>query len=260
VSGPAKSIDFGPRGVVRIWPDADALATAAADALADAAASAAAAQGRAFVALSGGSTPNRMGQLLNQPRYRDAIPWSQTDIFWGDERWVPESSPESNAGTAIRTFLNQEPIPSDQVHPYSTAGGDPTGAASAYEAEIRRAFAQPTGVPSFDLIFLGLGEDGHTASLFPETAAIHETDRLVVAHYVPKLDATRLTFTPVLLNAAQRVIFLVSGAGKASILARVLEDREDPDHFPAQIVRPAAGSLEWFIDQPAASALSETRT
>jgi 6-phosphogluconolactonase len=260
VSAPAKSIDFGPRGIVRIWPDADALAAAAADALAMAIVAAVAVQGRAFVALSGGSTPNRMGQLLNEPRYRNAIAWPQTDIFWGDERWVPESSPESNAGTAIRTFLDKVPIPPDQVHAYTTADGDPAAAAAAYEAEVRRIMGRPAGVPAFDLIFLGLGEDGHTASLFPETAAIHETDRLVVAHRVEKLDATRLTFTPVLLNAAQRVIFLVSGEGKASILARVLDGREDPDHYPAQIVRPAAGSLEWFVDQPAASALSETRT
>jgi 6-phosphogluconolactonase len=260
VTEPLKSIDFGPRGIARIWPDAAALAAAAADALAVAIDAAVAVQGRAFVALSGGSTPNRMGQLLNQPRFRDAIAWPKTEIFWGDERWVPESSPESNAGTAMRTFLSQEAIPADHVHPYATADDDPAVAATAYEDEIRRAFAQPTGIPSFDLIFLGLGEDGHTASLFPETAAIHETDRLVVAHHVPKLDATRLTFTPVLLNAAQRVIFLVSGEGKASILARVLGGREDPDHYPAQIVRPAAGSLEWFVDQPAATALSETRT
>ncbi|HET8523259.1 MAG TPA: 6-phosphogluconolactonase [Thermomicrobiales bacterium] len=257
---PVASIDFGPRGIVRIWPDADALATAAADALAMAVDAAVAARRRAFVALSGGSTPNRMGERLRQPRYRDAIAWSQTDIFWGDERWVPESSPESNAGTAIRLFLDQEPMSPDRIHRYATESRDPAAAAEMYEDEIRRVFGNPDGVPSFDLIFLGLGEDGHTASLFPETAAIHETDRLVVANQVDKLATTRLTFTPVLLNAAQRVIFLVNGEGKASILSRVLEGREEPDHFPAQIVRPVAGSLEWFIDQPAASALSETRT
>jgi 6-phosphogluconolactonase len=260
VSAEERRIDFGPRGVVRIWPDADALAAAAADILAMTIDAAVAAREQGFIALSGGSTPNRMGQLLSQLPYREATAWPQTEIFWGDERWVPESSPESNAGVAKRTFLDDVPIPPAQVHPFPPTGGDPAAAAADYEDELRRVFHEPQGIPSFDLIFLGLGEDGHTASLFPGTAAIHETERLAVAHHVPKLDAVRLTLTPVVLNAAHRVIFLVSGQAKADILARVLEQREDPDQWPAQIVRPLAGSLEWFVDQPAASALSETRT
>ena len=250
------ALDYKERGVVRVYPDAEALAAAAAEAFVGAVGEAVGARGRAVVALSGGSTPRRMGELLATPGYRDRVAWDAVDVFWGDERWVPEESPESNAGVARRTFLDRVPIPADRVHPFPTVGLEPEAAARAYEETLRSVTGQRAGVPVLDLVLLGMGEDGHTASLFPGTAAVREREALVVAHRVPKLDAVRLTLTPPVLNAGRRVVFLVGGAGKAETLASVLEGRERPDELPAQAIRPGAGRLLWLVDRDAASGLT----
>ena len=243
-----------PRGEVEVLPDAEALARAAADLFARVTGEAVAVRGRAAVALSGGSTPRRMGELLAST-HGERVPWDQLDVFWGDERWVPESSPDSNAGVAKRTFLDHVPILADRVHPFPTVGLEPAAAAAAYEATLRAVLGVAEGVPRLDLVLLGMGEDGHTASLFPGTAALRERTALAVANHVPQLDATRLTLTVPAINAARQVVFLVGGAGKAETLAAVLKGPERPDEFPAQLIRPTDGRLLWLVDRDAAARL-----
>jgi len=211
---------------------------------------------RALIVLSGGSTPKKMGQLLAQEPLIERMPWANLEVFWGDERWVPLADSESNAGEAMRGFLDAAPIPRDQIHTFATEGIAPEDSAAAMERTIREL--QPdTGVPRFDLVLLGMGDDGHTASLFPGTAAVHETERLVVSHDVDKLNATRLTFTPPLINAALKVAFLVGGEGKAKMLVRVLDGPVDIDALPSQSIRPTDGYLTWLVDVAAASRLSK---
>ena len=250
--------DYGPRGRVVVVRDAEALARAAAEVFVRAMSEAVAVRGLGTVALSGGSTPKRMAELLAAAPYREQVPWAELEIFWGDERWVPLASPESNAGEAKRLLLDRVPVEPARVNPFPTPETvpDPHVAAEMYEAQLRLVFGAAPEVPVFDLILLGLGDDGHTASLFPGTPAIHETERLAVAHRVPKLDAERLTLTPPVLNAGREVVFLVGGGGKAAMLKRVLEGPERVDELPAQVVRPASGTLTWLVDEAAAADLT----
>jgi 6-phosphogluconolactonase len=254
-----RTLDYGDRGSVVVVSDGDALANMAANLLLTSAEEATAAGHRALIALSGGSTPKKMGGLLGAEPLIERIPWSNIDLFWGDERWVPLAVPESNAGEAMRGYLDAAPIGSDHIHPFATEGIAAEDSAAAMERTLR-GLQSGAGVPQFDLVLLGMGDDGHTASLFPGTAAVHETDRLVVSHHVEKLDATRLTFTPPLINAALKVAFLVGGAGKAEMLARVLEGPVDIDAMPSQAIRPDNGHLTWIVDEAAASRLTGTPT
>ena len=198
-----------------------------------------------------------MGTILAREPYRSRIPWDRIHIFWGDERWVPLGSPESNAGEARRGFLDLVPIPPGNVHPWDTAAESPREAAAAYETQLRELFAEPSGIPRFDLVLLGMGNDGHTASLFPDTGALVADGRLAVANYVPKMDANRLTLTAPLLNAGREILFLVGGPGKADTLEAVLEGPELPANFPAQLIRPARpdGRLDWLVDEDAGAQL-----
>ena len=254
---PLRTIDFGPRGMVIVVADGSALARAAAERFACAIETAVETRGRAFVALSGGSTPKRMGSLLAREPYRSRIPWDRFHIFWGDERWVPLASPESNAGEAKRGYLDLVPIPPANVHPWDTGRGSPHDAAAAYEAELREAIDQPSGIPRFDLILLGMGDDGHTASLFPRTKALSADGPLAVANFVPKLDADRLTLTAPVIDAGREILFLVGGPGKADTLSTVLEGPEKPLDLPAQSIRPSSpdGALAWLVDEDAAAKL-----
>lgn len=252
----AATIPRPGHGELSVVADAAALAQAAATLFAKVTSAAGRQRGRVFVALSGGSTPKRMGELLASPPYREQVPWDKLEIFWGDERWVPESSPESNAGVAKRTFLDHAPIPPEQVHPFPTATGDPAAAAAAYAATLRAVFGQPTGVPVFDLILLGMGDDGHTASLFPHTSALAETEALAVANPVPQHDTVRLTLTYPVLNAGREVVFLIGGAGKAATLAAVLEGPPRPIDLPSQGIQPGSGRLTWLVDAAAAAKLT----
>jgi 6-phosphogluconolactonase len=252
-------IDYGPRGEVHIVRDPETLARRAAALTLEISEDAARERGAAYVALSGGSTPKRMGELLAEPDAHRHPVWSAMHIFWGDERWAPLESDESNAGIAMRTFLERVDVPPDQVYPMPTHLDDPHDAAQVYEGLVNDVVPVEEGVPEFDLVFLGMGDDGHTASLFPHTPAIHEEERLVVANFVPKLDTMRLTMTPPAINAGRNVIFLVAGAGKAEKLAAVLEGPDRPAELPSQIIRPASGKLIWLVDQAAASALETLR-
>jgi 6-phosphogluconolactonase len=242
---------------VEIVADGSALARAAAERFAQAVEAAVAARGVAFVALSGGSTPKQMGSILAREPYRSRIPWDRLHVFWGDERWVPLGSPESNAGEARRGFLDLVPIPAGNVHAWDTEAESPQAAAASYEALLRDFFGVPKGVPRFDLVLLGMGDDGHTASLFPGTAAFTAQEPLAVANFVPKLAAHRLTLTAPVLNAGREIVFLVAGPGKAETLEAVLEGPERPETLPSQTIRPSHpdASLTWLVDEDAAAGL-----
>lgn len=255
-----RTIEYGARGQVIVVPDGEALAHLAAESVTSVIAEARAQGRNAAIALSGGSTPKKMGALLARPPYTERIHWDSVDIFWGDERWLPLADPESNAGEAMRDFLDHVPIPDERAHPFETGLDDPNVAAERYERDIRAIVSTNGSIPAFDLILLGMGDDGHTASLFPGTAAIHEDQRLVVAHRVKKLDATRLTLTPHVINAASRVVFLIAGRGKADVLHAVLDGAVDVDSYPSQVIRPAQGSLVWLIDEAAAARLDRKAT
>lgn len=239
---------------VRILPDAQALFRAAADAFALAARQAGAQSGVFRVALSGGQTPRGIYALLASDA---TVPWDRTHVFWGDERHVPPDHADSNYRMVREVLLSKIPIASDHVHRIRAEMSDAGRAADDYEETLRRQFGLSPGQwPAFDLVLLGLGSDAHTASLFPGTAALRETQRLVVANAVEKLKTERITLTPPVFDHARRVAFVVSGQDKAPALAAVLEGPRDPERFPAQSIAPASGDLTFFVDKAAAAKLS----
>ena len=233
---------------IRTYPDADSLARAAAGHFIILAAEAIAARGLFSVALSGGSTPRATYALLSTEELSARLDWSRVHVFWGDERCVPPDHPDSNYRMAREALLDHVPLPVGNVHRIRSEI-NPEEAAADYERTLHDFFARhPEGpIPRFDLILLGMGEDGHTASLFPGTAVLCEQTRWVVAHYVDTLCAWRITLTPVVINAAAQVTFIVSGAGKADRLRQVLAGPHRPDALPAQIVRPTDGRLLWLV-------------
>lgn len=253
----SKIIDLNERGQVIILKDGEALARRAAEEIIAASNLAKGESRAALVALSGGSTPKKMGELLSLPAYSERVAWDHLQLFWGDERFVPLGSEESNAGEALRAFIDAAPIHPDDVHTWDTCDGiTPEESARRYGAAIREVSGIDSGTPEFDLVLLGMGDDGHTLSLFPGTEAIHNNEDIVVAHHVEKLNADRVTFTPLLANAAKKVIFLVGGGGKADMLKRVLEGEIDVDTLPSQVIRPN-GELVWLVDEAAASNLEQ---
>jgi 6-phosphogluconolactonase len=207
--------------------------------------------GRFAVVLAGGSTPRATYEVLARD-YPDKLDWGRVHVFFGDERTVPPDHEDSNYRMAYETLLSRVPV--GGVH---RMRGElpPAEAAAAYEEELREFFG-PEGVPAFDLILLGLGGDGHTASLFPETSALDVTERWVVANPVLKLETTRLTLTAPAINAAKTVAFLVAGEGKAKALQEILEGDADPRAYPAKFVRPEGGDLTWIVDRAAASLMN----
>jgi 6-phosphogluconolactonase len=210
-------------------------------------------RGRFSVALAGGSTPGGVYRLLAEMPWQAQIPWQDVHLFWGDERCVPPDDPDSNYRLAQRTFIGQVPIPTDNVH---RVLGElkPQAAARAYDLELQRYFCGP--LPRLDLVFLGIGSDGHTASLFPGSPVLDETKDVVAAvraEYQGR-PAWRVTLTLGAINAARQVLFLASGAEKADILATVLGSSEGD--LPAQQVCPVAGRVTWLVDRAAAAGLS----
>ena len=237
------------RDVIVLPTKAD-VTQSAADRIVGAAASAIAARGRFTIALSGGSTPRALFQLLASDAYRTRIEWAHVDVCFGDERCVPPDDPASNYRMAHEALLDRVPA---RVH--RLRGEDePPAAAAAYERDLRELFG---ATPRFDLVLLGMGDNGHTASLFPGLHAVEERERWVVAEYVAEVSMWRLTFTPVVLNAAAEDLFLVAGADKAAMLHRVLEGPRDPAALPAQVVAPHDGRLVWLVDAAAAAALKQ---
>lgn len=248
-------IDYGERGQVTVARDQDELAFLAAEELVVAHLRAAGRKAHALVALSGGSTPKAMFEIIKDPRFWRRIDWSQVHLLWGDERWVSIEDKESNAGEAIRGFIDEIRLSDEHYHPWPTQLDDPGAAADAYATTIDILSGGQGDTPVLDLVYLGMGDDGHTASLFPGTEAVHERTRLAVAHHVQTVDATRLTLTPRILNAAREIIFLVAGAGKADMLHKVLDGPVDVDTMPSQAIRSDSGRLRWFVDEAAATQL-----
>jgi 6-phosphogluconolactonase len=251
---PVRTLHFPP-AEVRVFPDVIALNDAAAAEFSRAARVAVAARGRFAVALAGGATPKGAYVRLADAEISGAnrLPWDRIHVFFGDERCVPPDHPDSNFRMATETLLACVPIPPGNVH--RLRGEDePARAAEAAERDVREFFGG--GQPKFDLVLLGLGTDGHTASLFPGTEALHESVHLVTANWVPKLNTHRLTLTFPVLNNASEVIFFVTGAEKAKVLAEVLRPSVDRWAHPARSVRTTRGRLLWLVDEAAARGLA----
>lgn len=239
--------------MIRIFDEIETLSQAAAEMFADVANRAIISHGRCSVALSGGHTPHRLYEILADAPIRDRIQWQAIHVFWGDERCVPPDDPRSNAQMARQVLLNHVPIPADHIHPIQ---GDLPAALAAfnYETELRDFFRDQ--LPIFDLILLGLGDNAHTASLFPHTPVLDEKDRWVDEVYVADQHMYRVTLTAPLINQAKEVIFLVSGAEKATALQGVLEGTYHPHDLPAQLIRPNGAHPIWLADKAACHKLA----
>ena len=237
--------------MICIYDDIDLLSKAAAGIFAEEALKAVKHKGYFAVLLAGGETPDRTYQLLSQEPYRTAIPWKNVHFFWGDERCVPFNDPRNNAFTAHRALINKIPISEDQVHLIQSELM-PSEAADDYESQLRSFFS--SSIPVFDLVFLGLGEDGHTASLFPGKVDYPE-DRCVVITQRDGEDICRISLTPAIINMSAKVLFLVSGKNKATVLNDVLNGPYNPLKLPAQLIKPSAGSPIWLVDGAASDGL-----
>ncbi len=246
---------------IEVCADPEAVADAAARRFVKTAARAVARQGRFSVVLAGGSTPGRLYRKLGAAPYAGAIDWDRVEIFWGDERDVPPDDAESNYRMAVENLLSRVQVPPRNVHPIHIAG-QPQDAAHDYETVLQSFLERPPG--RFDLVLLGLGDDGHTASLFPGTEAVRravahqgDTSRRVAAQFVEKLGAWRITLTPAVINQAAQIIFVVTGQPKADTLAAVLQGPYRPLQLPAQLIHPRQGELIWMLDSPAAHLLKD---
>ncbi len=245
---------FGKRGELRVSGDAGQLARAAAELFVNTAVDSIGARGRFRVALSGGTTPRRLYKLLATSAFSNRVDWSHVGIFWGDERYVSANDPDSNYGMAAEALLRHVPSPAANVHRVPTEISPPPAAAAAYEVQIRQSFAE-SSMPRFDLIYLGLGTNAHTASLFPHSPALREQSRLVVADFVAEANGWRVTMSAPLLNRGRTVAFLVQGKEKTEVLRDVLLGPSDPERLPAQLIAPE-GQLLWMADEAAATLVS----
>lgn len=248
------------RRAIRIVEDAGAVALAARDLFLDSAKRAVGERGRFTVALAGGSTPRALYGLLadegGEP-FGDRTGWGAIHLFWGDERHVPPDHADSNYRMVRESLLSRVEIPEANVHRIAAEDPDAQRAADVYEAHLSKFFGTPAGeAPRFDLLLLGMGPDGHTASLFPGTTALRETKRLVAAPWVEKFSTYRITLTFPVVNAARRTVFLVAGKDKAETLRDVLEGKPDPDRLPSQTVSPMNGEFVWLVARDAASLLT----
>jgi len=237
-----------------IFPNIKACTQAAAAEFIQAASGAIDQKGIFFTALSGGNTPQPLYQFLAEDPGADCLDWAKIHFFWGDERTVPPGHPDSNYSRVLDTLLQPRKVPTEHIH--RIRGEDhPQQAAQAYQEEI---LAWLPGIPPvFDFILLGMGADGHTASLFPETKVVTNPaeNQWVAANYVPILESWRITFTPQLINAASKIIFLITGLSKAVALSAVVEGPKQPDKYPSQLINPSPDKTTWMIDQDAGSRL-----
>jgi 6-phosphogluconolactonase len=243
---------------IRILADANAIAQTAAAEFLEAAKEAVREKNSFCVALAGGSTPKTLyGLLISNPVLQAMVPWGKIQFFFGDERQVPPDDADSNFRMATEAMLAKAQIDPKQVHRIKGEKRNAAQAAEEYEEDLRASFNLAEGqLPRFDLVLLGMGPEGHTASLFPGTKGLKEKRRLVVSNWVGKLYTDRITLTPPVLNNAARVIFMVHGAEKAPALKAVLEGPYEPDQLPAQIIKPKAGKVLWLVDPSAAAMLA----
>lgn len=260
---------FGAGGaLVEIYEGGGELSSAAATRFAELAEQYANENGIFAVALSGGSTPRKMYSLLAGEPFLSTAPWRSTHFFWGDERCVAPDHPESNYRMAHETLLSKIPTPPENVLRMPGEVEPPSAAAARYESDMKAALAgygkdyvsggEPP-MPRLDLVLLGMGADGHTASLFPGTEALRASGRIAVANYVPRLHAHRITLTAEAINNARNVVFAVAGADKARALREVIEGERRPEEYPSQLISPRSGNLVWMVDEAAARLLTPTK-
>ncbi len=244
---------------VRVFPTPAALTQAAANLVLASAEEAVRERGRFVWGLSGGGTPEALYRKLTEPPYSTAMPWRATFVFWGDERWAPTDHPDSNQRMATEALLAHGPATKANIIPVPTEDLSPDESAAAVEDGLRRVFGDAPVRP--DLLLLGIGPDGHTASLFPGTSALDERERLFAANRVPQLDAWRITATLPLINSSRHVVFLAQGQDKAEALRLALHPADGEALLPAALVAPHDGTLTWMLDRVAASELGDgTRT
>jgi len=236
---------------LQVFPDNRSFVIGSAEFIMEVAARAIGERGRFTIALSGGGTPKPIYARLSTADYRDRIPWEKAHIFFSDERCVPPDDARSNYRMAREAWFDLSDIPAGNIHRVH-GEDDPHAEALRYEKDIAGLHRQ-AGIPAFDLILLGMGDNGHTASLFPGTAALRERARWVVAQYVEVMAAWRVTFTAPLINAARHVAFLAEGAAKAQMLWNVLEGPYQPEVWPSQLIQPVGGELHWLVDAEAAA-------
>jgi 6-phosphogluconolactonase len=245
-------------GMIRILPDPPALAQAAAEAVARGVRRAVDEKGSCTLVLAGGSTPVLTYQVLAR-QYAESVPWDGVRFLWGDERMVPADHEDSNYAMARRTLLDPLGVPAEAVFRIRTELGSAAKASADYEERIRKLLPPPPSPPHLDLVLLGLGEDGHTASLKPGCPALQEEERLVAPCLQPSPDHHRVTMTLPLLNAAGKILFLVSGERKAAVLKTVLETLPSDPPLPAQRIQPSSGRLVWLADRDSAGGLKPDR-
>ena len=242
---------------IRIHSDGQAVAEAAAAFVLEAGKEAVRANGRFFIALSGGKTPETLYRALTSPAFADRFDWSQATFFFSDERCVPPNDPRSNYALADKTLFTPLKITPSQVYRMAGESRDPQRAAHEYEQQLRLATkTSPSAQPSLDLILLGLGEDGHTASLFPGSPALRDHQRVIVATQSPKDPPNRLTMTLAVINRASMILFLAIGTGKVGVVRAILDPKTEAERqLPASLVKPEEGRLIWFLDRAAAAEL-----
>lgn len=240
--------------MINIYQEPREITVAAADIFVQAAKTAIAKQDRFTVALTGGSSPVELYKLLATPAYLDQLDWTKVFVFWGDERWVPLSDSLSNAKMAFETLLQQVPLPEDQIFPMYDVDRSPEEFAPIYADQLRQVLGE-TG--RFDLILLGMGDDGHTASLFPHTEVLHEQSKWVDAYYLEPQQMHRITLTAPLINKAKQIVVMTFGEKKAPALYEVLEGDRNPEEYPSQLLQPINGELLFLTDEAAAAKLSD---
>jgi 6-phosphogluconolactonase len=240
-------------GRIEVFSNLEALSLRAASIFVSASRDSIGTKKRFAVAISGGSTPRRLYTLLGSQAYRHQVDWRHVHFFWADERCVPKDDEASNFRTAFDTLLSKVALPDKNIHRIKGEEA-PDNAARDYEEEVKR-FLGESERPRFDLIILGMGEDGHTASLFPGSKSLEETVRLAIPVYLEEPKKNRITLTLPALNNADQILFLVTGASKAPVLSEILGERGKKKGFPAGLIRPANGNVTWLIDHEAAAKL-----
>jgi 6-phosphogluconolactonase len=245
-----------PQPNLKIFPDIQSMSRFAAEQIVEVTRAAVASRGRALIALSGGSTPQTLFELLAQPPYRDQLAWKQIHFFWADERCVPPDHPQSNYGQAKRALFDHIPLPPENIHRLQ-GELEPVLAAEEYIKELGKFSEGKQAWPCFDFVLLGMGADGHTASLFPDSInpAEQTSPAIAVTASYQGRPAERVSLTPLVFNYAKNVLFLVSGPEKADALGEVLSGPADPQHFPAQRIRPVDGKVTWIVDEAAAQGI-----